>query len=756
MKQQIVGQTFNRIKTYLNNNDVHLPFFITCDESAEYKSLKEELQLVHNIKMVRISDFCFDKDTRPLLDKFYEEIEQSQQPLVVLGLGEYLPFLGELEIKRNFGIIKDLSLNSKAVFLCRNLRRFFESQQRNDPRFDERRVAFMSCSQSSQLIFIFYPKNYPETTIPEGFKNFLRNYEDNNITLKIKTALRFPLSLLHVKQVSDSYSALKLLDTSFDISFDYGTEEQWNKLLQQLKDNDCNMFSQFLQKKQIDTGSLEQFKKQCHSFLSFEWWLYFIALKYESQKIQNPYLKIVSENTASADNLQDKIMNDILNYSHKENYFRSLYDSRKELLQNNKFYSETKIVEFIQKSGYKGNERIYYLTDNTKAEQQAIIEYIAQNQRIELNVLEIVFPNLAAYLQNYKFSDEKLTVYFQEYKEQKLHGVVKPEFLQKVAEYAGSRPYNTLTPRNELISKMERETTCLYFVDALGVEFLSLIQIWCNQRELNVQIEIGRADLPTITSFNKSFFDSWKFKKQDCKKLDTIKHTGIGKKTKYALHLSDEIDVILEILEDIETILRSKKESIEKVVITSDHGASFLVVANGQELKYEVASKGEHNGRCCQYRELPNDKIIPNATVENGYLVLADYNRFSGSRAAMVEAHGGATLEEVVVPVITISLGKKAKIEVTIVGSKEILYSPKNPAELTLHFTALLKDVFLEINGKNFDGKPLDTDGCTRRFVLNGLRAGKYTANVFVLNNKITSIDFIIQSQVAKENDLGL
>jgi hypothetical protein len=754
MQPQIVDQTIDRIKTYLNNN-VHLPFFVVCDESEEYKSLKAGLELLHNIQLVRISDFCRHEDTRPLLDNFYEQIEQSQQPLVVLGLGEYLPFLGESEIQRNFGRIKDLSLNSKAVFLCRNLRQFLENYQKNDPRFDERRVAFMSCSQNSPPPFIFYPKNYPETTIPEGFKNFLRNYEDYDVTLKIKTALRFPSSSLQIKQVSDSYSALKLLDTSFDVSFDYGTENQWNELLQQLKDNHCKTISQFLQTKQIDVGSLEQFKKQCRSIFPFELWLYFIALKHEPQKIQNQYLKIISENTNSENDLLDKIMNDILNYFHKESNFRPLYDARKELLQNNKFYSETKIVEFIQRAKSKGTECLYYFTDNTTAEQQAIIEYIAQNQRIELDILEIVFPNLAAYLQTDIFSDQELTAYFYEYKEQKLYGIVKPDFLQKVMEYAASRPYNVLTSRNELVSKKDQETTYLYFVDALGVEFLGLIQTWCEQRKLDVQIEIGRADLPTITSFNKSFYDNWKFEKHDCKELDDIKHTGIGKKTKYALHLTKEIDIIIKILEEIETILRSRQGQIEKVVVTSDHGASFLVVANGQELKYKIDSKGEHNGRCCQYCELPNDKTIPNATIENEYWILADYNRFSGSRAAAVEVHGGATLEEVLVSVITISLATNIKIEIIDV-SNEILYSSKRPAELMLRFNVSQKDVFVKINNKKFDGEPTDTDICTWRFILHGLRAGKYTAGVFVSNNKIKSIDFTIQSPVAKENDLGL
>ena len=92
-------------------------------------------------------------------------------------------------------------------------------------------------------------------------------------------------------------------------------------------------------------------------------------------------------------------------------------------------------------------------------------------------------------------------------------------------------------------------------------------------------------------------------------------------------------------------------------VIASDHGASRLAVLHKQEEKYETDTKGEHSGRCCKV--FPNADL-PYAIQENGYLVLADYGRFKKSRAANVEVHGGASLEEVLVPVITLKLKKQS------------------------------------------------------------------------------------------------
>jgi hypothetical protein len=47
------------------------------------------------------------------------------------------------------------------------------------------------------------------------------------------------------------------------------------------------------------------------------------------------------------------------------------------------------------------------------------------------------------------------------------------------------------------------------------------------------------------------------------------------------------------------------------------------------------------------------------ATEENGYWVMASYDRFAGGRLSSVEVHGGATLEEILVPVITVVGAKR-------------------------------------------------------------------------------------------------
>ena len=65
-------------------------------------------------------------------------------------------------------------------------------------------------------------------------------------------------------------------------------------------------------------------------------------------------------------------------------------------------------------------------------------------------------------------------------------------------------------------------------------------------------------------------------------------------------------------------------------------------------------SAGEHSGRCCPINDL--DEKPACATEENGWWILANYDRFTGGRLSSVEVHGGATLEEILVPVIEFAL----------------------------------------------------------------------------------------------------
>jgi hypothetical protein len=182
-------------------------------------------------------------------------------------------------------------------------------------------------------------------------------------------------------------------------------------------------------------------------------------------------------------------------------------------------------------------------------------------------------------------------------------------------------------------------------------------------------------------------------------------------------------------------------------LIVSDHGASRLAVLRRKEEKYDTDTNGEHSGRCCKLFQ-PYD--LPFAAEENGYLVLADYGRFKGSRAANVEVHGGASLEEVVVPVIELSL---KDINVTVKLIEEIVTVDfRTGTEIKLFFKSPMQDISVVLDGKSYSAFQVDTNHYSVKLP-DIKRAGNYTADVYASDNLIGKIRIKAQGKSGKIND---
>lgn len=146
--------------------------------------------------------------------------------------------------------------------------------------------------------------------------------------------------------------------------------------------------------------------------------------------------------------------------------------------------------------------------------------------------------------------------------------------------------------------------------------------------------------------------------------------------------MASELEIIRQAIDRAATELAMHR--CKTFVVASDHGASRLAVIHHQEEKYETDTKGEHSGRCC--KEFP-DADLPQAVRENGYLVLADYGRFKNSRAANVEVHGGASLEEVVVPIITLSLKKQEDLVIRLLDADSIYCDRRTGTTIHLYIS---------------------------------------------------------------------
>ncbi len=684
MKTVSADDALESIQKYLTN-DVATPFIVVVDDGVEYADIVNGLS---TLSQMHVSNFCTTDDAFPDNDALCCAISAVTQNTLLLGLGESVRLGGNESI---IGRVKDLFVSSKVVVLCRGIREAVKALCSDDKKFNiERRVCFLKAGTSFEVVK--FP-TFLNVSAEKGIKALLRRLESGAVnTVFVKTAL----SLKNIREVHSAYEAIQQVEPTFLLPSSCLSEALW---------------AEYLADRSLEGYELFH-------------WRTFLKLKQEPPR--DIYLKYVIDKADDFDAYKKLVFTALLDFAPNDKRFLAMYTARKALLKNVK---DNEIADYIAETKIKDAERIYYLTDNTLSERQAIIETLDGVPNIP-NDLKYIYPALSEYLYDYSFGGTKgdlLTRYFAEYKRQKLTNRLSPKFYEKVLALAvdGSRPYNSLKTRGEVLDSLNKNNTALYWMDALGAEYIGYIQSRAKSLGLKITVHTVRANLPTITSFNSDFYDAWNGIKTQTKKLDEVKHDGEQdfnyETTKLPIHLATELQIIEDFLEWSASKLTGKK--VDKVILISDHGASRLAVINGQECKWEMASKGQHSGRCCPCSEA--DVKSEYATQENGFWVLANYDRFKGGRKASVEVHGGATLEEVVVPLIEVELfDKKITVKNT---TQTTTTSFKKNAEIILFSTSPLKNVSIRVLGRQYAAEAIGNQ--KHKIVMGDIKkAGKYTA----------------------------
>jgi len=320
-------------------------------------------------------------------------------------------------------------------------------------------------------------------------------------------------------------------------------------------------------------------------------------------------------------------------------------------------------------------------------------------------------------------------------------------------KYAAGIIYAQLPTRDNAIKAIaDKENTYLYWVDALGVEYLSYITALAKRKGLSMHVDIARSDLPTITSINKKFFDQWPgAKKYKEEQLDNIKHKEKGgyffTDDESPIHIPAELAVIERAVNT--ATMELGLHNCKSFVIASDHGASRLAVLKKQEVPYDTDTKGEHSGRCCKTFD---GCEAPYMIEENGFIVLSDYGRFRGSRPANVEVHGGATLEEIVVPIITLTLKKQTGVKIMVLHPDNIVADRHSGVTLSLYISDVESpnNVSLTIEDKLYKGT--SEDGTHFTFSIVDIKRSKskpYIGEVFDGEDLLGSISFKVKGKTA-------
>lgn len=661
------------VKSYLANAK-GVPFFYAVGDE-NYNQILSELKQ-NSVIVDRISDFCPKDDKFPDIDDVIDyfrtlDTDYRQNKHALIGLGEYLALRGSAFAEKILRRLDKTTLGTaRVVLLLRCVTQQVNALQLDDNRIVEQNRLYIEENAVSSVT-VTCTSYFSQKDVAIGVKKLLHDLEDGlSCNIHAISALDFSQSLVPVSYIKTPFVAIQHVVPGVELTDSMGTTAQWEQFYQELLRCNGSLDKLFSRYDCADDFEEDIYEK-CAG-LEFKNWVFYISLKQNYDRIQNDYLAYVVANTDCYEDLRINLLTGIVHIPRSDRRFHNLYAERKKLVKG---FPESEIAAFIRENQIDPMESIYRYTDNTKMEREAIISWVAQHGYIA--EIEIIYPALAQYLGEYVFDcdglSDELTKYFKQYRLMKVTNQITPEFLAQVEQNAQKLPYTHLETRDSAILRIpDKKDAFLYWIDALGVEYLSYIAILAKKKGLSIHVDIAYVELPTITSINKGFFEKWAgSKKEKEPRLDEIKHKEEGgyfyRPGQAPVHLASELEVIRKSIDRAATELAM--HTCKTFVIASDHGASRLAVIHHQEEKYDTDTKGEHSGRCC--KEFA-DADLPQAICENGYLVLADYGRFKNSRAANVEVHGGASLEEVIVPIITLSLKKQCDLIIELLNADEV------------------------------------------------------------------------------------
>lgn len=757
-----IDAVFKKIDRYLKKEYIG-PLVVDVQNSEDLDAVVTHYNLPQN-EFICASDTRFCKaDEFPDMASLMNFLGNETGNYFVQEVSSFFRLKGETELKQMLMEFLSMSSAGHVVIFTYQCNSFLTSIIRNDRRLDNRICVIDGVhADIPKLVFTAKDVNFCKTNaITCGIDKIAKLVESSAKGVIVietgKNKSNFPSSLYSISEMIDPYEILCSKDSlTTHIPKAFASSEDWKYVLSEFQSYPS--WKQLISAKVGNAHSLDIVISNYKNNRSDKRWLwfYFVGLKLFGSA-SDIYLNAVTKKTNSPEEFIRNLFRTLLDYEPTDQNFAFLYESRKTIL-NAIGNPIDEIVRYCKIVLSMEEKAIFYLTDNTLQEREMIFrildKYGLEYDRTTLmETLANIYPSLHEYLLPYRFKNDLLNEYFQEYKYQKVINKIFPEFMEVVENQAVARDYNAiLQPRSAVIESIDTLDAQTFFTDAMGVEYLGYIMSKCQSLHLMAKVHVCRSELPSITSRNKDFWDvlsTAQYPIITFNKLDKIKHHGeegydySRADRKLPFHLIRELQLIDDLLENIKIDLASG--TYKKAILVADHGASRLAVIHETENLVEMESNGQHSGRCCPKSDV--DVKPDNATDADDFWALANYDRFKGSRKANVEVHGGATLEEVVVPIIELTYFAEAveirimpvDATVTFSGTPEILVSFRKKAAIKIFSTQKLMDVSIQIDGHVYDAKAVDNNFYIVESMPEIRRAKTYEVDVYACGNKVAS-----------------
>lgn len=772
-----IEAVFRKIDRYLKKENVGV-LIVDVQNKFDLDTMKTHYNLPQNT-FINVSDSTFCKaDEFPSIADLLNFLTRNDGNSFICEVSSFARMEGENALKQLFMELLSVNNAGHVVIFTYQCETFLEPLINNDRRL-ESRICIVKGEKTEFPQFIFTMKDvkWGEKSIVLNGIHKIAKIVESGISGVIyvetkKAKSNYPFSLYSISEIKNSYEVLCKRDhLTMLLSQTVGTDADWQYVL-----NEFQTYSSWERLISAKIGNIHNldmailnYQNNCYDK---KWrWLYFVALKLFGAT-SNQYLNTVVQKSEELSAFVSNLFRCILEVNQNSKKFEQIYDQRKSLLKaiGNPV---DEVINFCKIVLSREHEALYYLTDNTIQEKELIFrlldKYGFDYEKNELfTILKKIYPDLYDYLMPYPFENALLNDYFQEYKYQKVINKIFPDFLKIVEQQAIAREYNIiLQPRSSVIEKIDITKAQTYFTDAMGVEYLGFIMKKCQEFKLMVKVTVCRSELPSITSHNKEFWNVFATEQYPIitfDQIDKIKHHGeegydySRPDGKLPIHLIRELELIENLLKKIEIDLVNG--SYNKAILVSDHGASRLAVIHETENFFEMKEKGKHSGRCCPKNEI--DIQPDNATDADDFWVLANYDRFKEGRKANVEVHGGATLEEVTVPIIEIvRLNTEIEVKImpidasaTFTGIPEILVSFRKKAAIKIFATEKLVDVSIKIDGHTYDAKAIDENFYVVEAMPEIRRAKTYQVDIFTSGNKIASVPLRVRKESGSEKNI--
>lgn len=766
MECNTMDQCFDRIEAYCQKEITGHPLLVNTENAHDFQCLVKRMQLDGNKTCVFVHDYC--GKGLPQIDALFRDVKKKGC-FVVIGLSSYVMLLGKKRAEELMARLQELSVAGHVIVLLSHMKEIRLSRMQQDQHLSYRVLLLEGDPTPLPSIYLASPEenSFGQLVLPniQALLEKLEQYDPvgGETSFAVRTSLHKEVFSESMYSIRSSKGIYKELLRAFpvlkgDLEESWGTKEDWERFAQEWKE--CLSWGALAEKHfGIDAHFSAILEREYEQADTYETWLYWLLLKVQGAS-EDAYLSYALGKSRHWQDLWEHIFLSLSSLSFQMREFEKYCEGRKRLLEGQAIPA-TWVSEYQDAIAQKGRDAIWYLFAGTAWEEKMLFQCLADYDYTKeevMGVLKTHFPDLFAYMKSFTFTMHQkvperlvplLTKYFDDYKWQKLMNHLTPDFKAQVNTLAEHRVYNQFPIRSLALSQMKKENTMMYFVDALGVEYLSYISEKCKTYGLLLSIQVVHGELPSITSQNTEFMNA---DVTNIKDLDALKHesqTYNYEKQKIPLHLVAELKAIDGVLQAIRDGLLMKE--MKSAIIISDHGATRLAVLNDEEYGAEFIvgeAKGQHSGRCCQVEEDPG---IPFAAYENGYAVLANYMRFKGSRKADVEVHGGATLEETLVPLLQISL--KPKDPMVEFQPALVQLRKKEVGELLLVTNFDMADPYIIVNGKIYRGK-LDTH--RRRAIIplpDMKRTHDYMADIYDGDTLLKEqVAFHVKKEVAKDN----